>query len=207
MDVNDVRNAYGKARISDRQISELVGLAHGMIADGKVNKAEAEYFYKWLIANQNVADNPVISELYFRVEDFFADDHFSDEESLELFETLNALAGGDYEIGELQKSTSLPICDPAPKLTFVGSRFCFTGTFNFGKRKVCEAKVANLGGTAGSLVAATNYLVIGSYATDSWAHSSFGRKIEKAVDMRERGLPINIVTEDHWKNQIERLTP
>ncbi len=41
-------------------------------------------------------------------------------------------------------------------------------------------------------------LVIGAYATDSWAHSSFGRKIEKALEIREEGSQISIVSELHW---------
>ena len=198
MDINEIRNAYGRARINDRQVSELVGLAHGMIADGKVNKAEAEYFYGWLVANQHAVSNPVISELYFRVEDFFSDDHFSEEESQELFDTLQSLAGGKHEVGEIQKSTTLPICEPFPDVIYQDSRFCFTGTFVFGNRKACEAKAVELGGTVGTLTSATNYLVIGSYATDSWAHSSFGRKIEKAAKMRADGNQINLITESHW---------
>ena len=38
------------------------------------------------------------------------------------------------------------------------------------------------------LTRTTRYLVIGVYATGSWAHPSFGRKIEKAVDMRAAGI-------------------
>jgi hypothetical protein len=41
--------------------------------------------------------------------------------------------------------------------------------------------------------------VIGEYATDAWQNSSFGRKIEKAVAMREAGSPISIVSEAHWR--------
>ncbi|MEQ8957566.1 MAG: hypothetical protein RLP02_06520, partial [Coleofasciculus sp. C2-GNP5-27] len=67
----------------------------------------------------------------------------------------------------------------------------------------CEAAIVERGGQAGSLAAKTNYLIIGCYATESWAHSSFGRKIEKAVDFRENGVPIRIVSEEHW---IQYLT-
>jgi hypothetical protein len=48
----------------------------------------------------------------------------------------------------------------------------------------------------------TGYLVIGVYATDSWIHSTFGRKIEKAVVMRGEGLPIAIVGEQYWVGQL-----
>ena len=48
----------------------------------------------------------------------------------------------------------------------------------------------------------TDYLVIGSYATDSWAHSSWGRKIEKAVEMTNKGHPVKIISEEHWSKSL-----
>jgi hypothetical protein len=44
--------------------------------------------------------------------------------------------------------------------------------------------------------------VIGIYATDNWAHSTFGRKIEKAVTTRHEVRPIAIVGEQHWVGQL-----
>lgn len=69
----------------------------------------------------------------------------------ELLETLNAFSNRDCELGEVLKSTKLPLCDPAPTLTFRGRRYCFTGTFNFGTRKQCEAAAQSLGANVGSL--------------------------------------------------------
>ena len=71
-------------------------------------------------------------------------------------------------------------------------------TFNYGQRKHCEAAVTDRGATAGGLTQKTNVLVIGMYATDSWKHSSFGTKIMSAVEYRKKGLPISIVSEEHW---------
>ena len=34
--------------------------------------------------------------------------------------------------------------------------------------------------------------------TDSWIHENYGRKIEKAMNYRADGEPINIITEEHW---------
>ena len=62
--------------------------------------------------------------------------------------------------------------------------------------------MAERGGSSGSLTKATDVLVIGMYATESWKHSSFGTKIIKAVDMREDGVPIAIVCEDHWAGHL-----
>jgi hypothetical protein len=59
----------------------------------------------------------------------------------------------------------------------------FTGKFAFGPRRVCEAAVEALGGRAGSSVTrVTNYLVIGTFGSRDWIHTSHGRKIEQAVN-------------------------
>jgi NAD-dependent DNA ligase len=189
---------FNRARIDDRQVNELVGLARGIIADGKVVQSEAEYLYKWLAANQEASDNPIISNLLSRVKDILSDGILDDDEAKELFETLKKFSGGDFEIGELLKSTTLPFCNPQPRILFDGRNFCFTGTFAFGSRRECEAAVIDMGASAGSLTGKTDYLVIGVYATDSWAHSTYGRKIEKAVAMREKGERISIIGEAHW---------
>ena len=43
-----------------------------------------------------------------------------------------------------------------------------------------------------------NYLVLGTYVSESWIHENFGRKIEKAMGYRDGGLPLAIITEEHW---------
>ena len=54
------------------------------------------------------------------------------------------------------------------------------------------------GATAGTLTKATDALVVGHYATESWLHSSYGMKIIKAAGMRDKGHHIVIVPEEHW---------
>ena len=189
---------FNRARLDDRQVNELLGLSHGIIADGKVSMEESQYLQKWLVANTAVKENPLVSNLLLRVNDMLSDNNLDPEEAQELFETLRNFSGGDFEIGELLKSSSLPLDNPQPDISFDKTNFCFTGTFAFGTRKHCEEAVTSRGASAGSLTAKTNYLVIGVYATDRWAHSSYGRKIEKAVEMKAKYSPISIIGEQHW---------
>ena len=163
-----------------------------------MNQAEAEYLLKWIAANAEQTDNPVLALLYGRIEKVLSDGILDPEEASDLLQALTRFCAGDFELGEPLKSTSLPLCDPAPVVSFGNSAFCFTGTFAFGSRKDCEKAVIKLGGIPGALTRTTRYLIVGAYATDSWAHSSFGRKIEKAVDMRSNGVPISIIGESHW---------
>lgn len=195
-------NRVGNDRITSRQIDELVGLARGIVADGTINQAEVEFLQKWLAANMAISDQPMIRRLYVRVNAILADGVADAEECRDLLDTLNSFSSRDFELGEVLKATTLPLCDPAPVLRFDGRRYCFTGTFGFGNRAECEAEVTARGGSAGSLTKATQVLVIGMYATESWKHSSFGTKIVKAVDLREDGVPISIVSEAHWAGHL-----
>ena len=189
---------FNRARLDDRQVNELMGLAHGLIADGVVNQTEAEYLHKWLVAHQDVSSNAVVSTLFCRVQEFLKDGVLDDDEAAELLETLKQITGGDFEIGEILKSTTLPFDSPPPQLSFDAKSFCFTGTFAYGSRNACESAVIERGASAGRLTNKTDYLVIGVYATERWAHSSYGRKIEKAVMMQKEGKPVQIVGEAHW---------
>jgi NAD-dependent DNA ligase len=195
-------NMVGSDRITSRQIDELVGLARGIVADGMINQAEVEFLQKWLAANMAISDQPMIRRLYDRVNMILADGIAEADECRDLLDTLDSFSNRDFELGEVLKATTLPLCDPAPTLLFDGRRYCFTGTFNYGGRKDCEAAAQARGASCGSLTKATNVLVIGTYATESWKHSNCGTKIIKAVDFREAGAPIAIVSEAHWASHL-----
>lgn len=193
---------YGKKRLNDREMDELVGLARGLTADGILNQTEVEFLRTWLVAHREVHQSPMAANLLLRVNAMLADNVIDSEEARELFETLQELSGDDIVLGETLKSTSLPLDEPLPSVLFDSRNYCFTGTFAFGPRNQCEAAVHELGGICGSLTKKTNYLVIGIYATDSWAHSSYGRKIERALEMKSDGVPIHIIGEQHWRAHL-----
>ncbi|MCX5515520.1 NAD-dependent DNA ligase [Kaistia algarum] len=195
-------NRVGNDRISNRQVNELIGISRGLVADGIVNQAEAEFLQRWLAANFIAGDQPLIRDLYNLVAGFLQDGVLDDEERATLFDTLREFTAEQFELGELLKPTTLPLCRPAPKLVFYGKQYCFTGTFVYGQRKACEEAVLERGADVGSLTQGTDVLVIGSYVTDSWKHSSFGTKILRAAEWRSKGRPISIVSEDHWRQHL-----
>ncbi len=194
---------YNRGRLDDRQVNELLGIANGIIADGVVNQAEAEFLRNWLAANVAAHDNPLVATLLDRVHVMLADGVLDNDESQELLDTLTRFSGGDIEPGELLKSTSLPLDDPPPTIAFSESVFAFSGTCAYGTRRDCRAAIKQRGGVTDELTQRTDYLIVGAYATDAWAHSAFGRKIEKAVDYRSRlGRPA-IIDERDWVMALE----
>jgi NAD-dependent DNA ligase len=198
----EIFTRFNKKNIQDRQIDTLIGLSKGLVADGTVNQSEAEFLLTWLIQNQQNSENPIIDNLLQKVAVMLEDGVLDSDESEELKNILQTISGESSEIGELAKTTSLPIDAPLPKIDFDGASFLFTGTCAFGTRKDCQAAIDELGGVnANSVTKTLNYLVLGTYVTDSWAHETFGRKIEKAIEYRDSGMPLIIITEGHWANE------
>lgn len=195
-------NRVGNDRISSRQIDELIGLARGLTADGVLNRPEVEFLQTWLAANASISDQPLIKTLYERVSAILSDGVLSREEHDDLFDTLNALANRDIGLGEILKSTSLPLCKPPPVMDFAGRLYAFTGTFAYGQRRTCEKAVIERGANVGGVTRSTSFLVIGVYATESWKHSSMGNKIIRACELRDEGSPIAIVSEEHWRTYL-----
>lgn len=143
-----LHNRLGGDRISSRQVDELIGIARGIAADGVLNQAEVEFVQKWLAANSSISDQPLIRTLYQRVSDILCDGVADTEECAELLDTLNRFSNRNFELGEVLKSTTLPLCDPPPDLEFAGRTYCFTGTLRLesagtaSKRSRIEALLA-----------------------------------------------------------------
>ena len=189
---------YNRRNIQDRQVDTLIGLSKAFIADRVVNQAEAECLHAWLVQS-SASKNHIIMNLLSKVAPMMEDGELDAEESAELFNLLQKFSGGEAKSDEVFKTTRLPVCSPAPKINFQGSNFLFTGTCAFGTRQQCQGVIERLGGiNITSVTRKLDYLILGDYVTSSWAHETFGRKIEKAMQYRDAGIPLSIVTEEHW---------
>jgi len=79
----------------------------------------------------------------------------------------------------------------------------FTGAMAFGPRKDCEVLVKERGGViCASVSRKVRYLVVGGIGNDQWLHSSYGTKIKKAVELREGGATLSIISEEHWQHAL-----
>ena len=95
--------------------------------------------------------------------------------------------------------TDLPLDVPCPTFEWTGAVFVFTGKFAFGTRADCQRQVSKLGAFCeDNLTKRTTYLVIGTFGSRDWVHTSFGRKIQKAVQFRAGSKLPMIVGEDQW---------
>ena len=92
------------------------------------------------------------------------------------------------------------ICAVSPAVTIAGKTFCFTGTSARAKRKEIAAIIEEAGGIyQDTITKAVDYLIVGAEGNPCWAFSCYGRKVEKAIQLRKAGHPIVLVNEhDFW---------
>lgn len=183
-----------------RDLAEMLGLAKGIVADGVVNEDEAMALMTWADNHPELAMAFPGNVLYRRLGRIFDDGYASEEECEDLRGLLQELAGGEGGmVGGETASTGLPLDDPQPQVEIPDRVFVLTGRFAYGTRKACEEAVRRVGGwVEPNVTQRTDYLVIGAFASRDWIQTSYGRKIEKAMDYRERFSVPRIVAEEHW---------
>ncbi|MCQ2995055.1 BRCT domain-containing protein [Pseudomonas syringae] len=199
---------FHRARIERRAADALVGLAAGLTADGVITTSEAQFLQNWLRTNVAHLEDPVINLLYSRLSHMLQDQVLDADESLELLSILHSFAGLSLDAPKQATSgfvapNDLPFNAPVPDLEWAGKMFVFTGVMAYGPRKECEALIEARGALIGSGVSKkVHYLVVGSIGNEQWRHSTYGTKIMRAVELREAGVPIAIVGEDHWQRGL-----
>lgn len=194
------RRAVTDQRLLKRSCESLLGICAGLLADGVLTDEEIKYLDVWLADHGEIAVTWPGEVIAARAREVLKDGVITEEERNYLKSTLEALLGGTLQqTGAVSGlSTALPL-DNVDKITFKKKIFCFTGQFLFGTRPACEKAVVNRSGeTATNIRKDLNYLVIGALASNAWAHTSFGRKIEKAMEYKKQGCSIFIVTEEQW---------
>jgi len=186
-----------------KSIDQLSGICTGILADGVVTEGEAKFFADWVRRHANSEPVWPFTEILARVERIFSDGRCEEDERQELTGVMKALCGhtGDIEPEETH-STTLPLDSPLPDpVVFRGRVFTITGRFAFGtRRKVMDAIEARGGKPSDSApTLESNYLVLGIFASRDWCNTNYGRKIERAVELRQSGSGIAIIPEEHWK--------
>ena len=189
---------------ANRAIEHLIGIVTGMVADGALNDLEVKMLSTWLASHpEATADFPgsVIARV---VADTMADGVITEAERTHLLKMLTGLASTDFSVtGSVSPEvTSLPIED-CVSIDFKNSMVCFTGEFLYGTRAACERLVLKVGAMCADNVSKkVDILVIGTRVAPDWAHTSFGRKIQRAVELQDEGHAIEIISE---KRMIEAV--
>ena len=198
--------AFNANRRLERNISELLGLAKGVLSDGVVDEKEINFINNWVLAHSEHVNIWPLNILHQRLKKIFKDKIISEGEQRDLKQLFEELVGGKTGlIGNQDTTTSLPFDKPFPKIIFKNHIFVFTGKFAFGPRLSCENFTITAGGICEEKpTTRTSYLIIGTFGSRDWVQTSHGRKIETVVKLKLNGQKIYIISEDCWAASLPK---
>jgi NAD-dependent DNA ligase len=195
----EIEKSLARQRVSVA-IEHLLGMVQGMLADGLLHDLEIKLLATWLDANAETVTHWPASVVAVRVRNALADGLISEDERQHLLQTLADLLANDFaQTGSASpEPTRLPVDDAVP-VDVRDAGFCLTGEFAYGTRSACEKLTTKAGGvTVGNVSKKSKYVVIGSRVSPQWAHTSYGRKIERAIELQQEGHCVCIISEQRW---------
>lgn len=201
--MNDKDPAVARATATHRlnkAVEHMIGLVTGIIADQNLHDLEIKLLRTWLGENSLVTQTWPGFVVARKVEDIMEDGVITDAERSHLLKVLTDLASTDFALtgSSSPEVAALPINDVVT-VSLKNAGVCHSGEFLFGTRASCERLTLKAGGMPlDSVTRQTDILVIGTRVSPSWAHTSFGRKIQKAAELQEAGHPIEIISERRW---------
>lgn len=181
----------------NRAIEHLTGIVTGIVSDGHLHDNEVLFLRTWLTEQQEAATVFPGSVIARKVSDVLADGVITPQERDYLLETLHALASNNFSLtgSASPEVTQLPIND-AVTINLPDSIVCLTGEFLYGTRAACERLILTTGAMCTDSVSKkVDILAVGHKVSPNWAHTSYGRKIQRAIELQEDGHPIEIISE------------
>ncbi|MGQ7868701.1 exonuclease domain-containing protein [Sunxiuqinia sp. sy24] len=189
----------------------MYGILHGIMADGVINDDEIRELNKLLNAYPEISSRTPFNQIKNLTDKILKDDSIDERERLELEAVIYSYIeiideSIDSNIRNMVAKAELDsFFDNPESIEFNDRLFCLSGTFVNGNKAEIECLITEAGGlTKSSLVKKTNYLVVGSLGDPSWSYGSYGRKIEKAIEMQKKGVDILIVNEPDFIKLINQ---
>jgi hypothetical protein len=192
-------------------IQELEGILHGILSDNELSEIEINQLAIWMEEREFLKGTYPFDEIDSLLVSARQDGIISSDEKnmLKAFfsnfiDTRISYNINEFEMKALQSKYSVSgICAICPNITFENKTFSFTGTSSRAKRKEIAEIIVNKGGYFNDGVTKkTDFLIVGGEGNPCWAFSCYGRKVEKAVQLRKEGSQIIILHENDFWDEI-----
>jgi len=187
--------------VETEAIRQLHGFLHGIVIDNKINDKEIYGLQEWLGSFSEYKSIWPFAEVWGLLEAILADGIVDEEERQYLVNFCQefserpidgAILHDDIYKKAFMKNDApilkpvTALCDHVEKIIFENNTFCLTGAAKSGKRQDIEQAIEMAGGIMRPRVdKSLNYLVIGAKSSPCWVYSTYGRKVEQAMQIRQ----------------------
>ncbi len=180
-------------------IQVLMGLLSGYAADAVITPAEAQHLLQWADDWQHLRGLWPFDECESIVTWMIARGRIT-EDAAHLLEMSTWLPIGGAPPTDPPALTLAGVCTSNPDITFADRQFVFTGESAKCPRSEMEGHVLRREGRAHpNVTLKTDYLIVCDEGNPHWAFCCYGRKVEKAYQLRREGHRVSIVHEsDFW---------
>ena len=176
-------------------LQELQTLLETIIEDGEVTFAEFSSLRDWMENHRDLQGNYPFDRVFNALDKVLEDGKIVPE-----------------ELEELQILFS-DFVDPVKNLSFheeieslEGKHIVVTGDFAYGTRKEVFDLIESVGGIIDKGVKkVTDYVVVGVYGSENWKTGNYGGKIQKALELKDKGIAIEIIEEKEFITAVQRI--
>lgn len=189
-------------------IQRLHAVVGGVVADAEISEAELRGLGAWIDEHDHLRGCWPYDEIGSLVTSVLADRKIDPQEHEMLFryfsEFVALLDDRSVKSPPIQQDGAVVgLCAVCPEIIFEENVFCFTGASSLYLREELKEIVSSLGG----IVAATpskkvDYLIIGADGNPCWAYACYGRKVEKAIELRKAGVKLMIIHESDFHDAV-----
>lgn len=176
-------------------LQELQCLLEKIIEDGQVSLLELSDLQKWIEDHRDLQGNYPFDRVFMALDHVLEDGRVAEEELVEL----------QILFSEFTDPVSSRSCEmDIPSI--MGKHICITGDFEAGSREQVFDLIRQAGGIIDQNVKkATDFLVVGSLGSQSWKTGKYGGKIQKAIEMMDKGADIQIVEESEFIPKVREM--
>lgn len=189
-------------------LQRLHAVVGGIVADARISERELRGLSDWITDHEHLRGCWPYDEIGSLVTTVLADKIIDEQEHEMLFryfsEFVSLLDSKTITTAPISDGKSVVgLCAVCPEIEFPERTFAFTGaSARYPRRKLAET-VSELGGQIASGPGKkVDYLVIGADGNPCWAFACYGRKVEKAVELRKSGVKIMIIHESDFHDAV-----
>lgn len=196
---------FNKTTADLQRLHAIVG---GIVADGHISEAELRGLASWLQDHEHLKSCWPYDEIDSLITVVLSDKKIDSQEQKLLkdffSEFIAVLDDRTIVSPSITEGTAIVgLCTTCPEIDFKEANFCFTGASTRYTRANLTEIVNSLGGQVVSTMSAkVKYLVIGADGNPCWAYACYGRKVEKAVELRKAGARLLIIHENDFHDAV-----
>jgi DNA polymerase-3 subunit alpha (Gram-positive type) len=172
-----------------QSLQMLQGLLLGVTCDNILTESEVYALKNWLDSNRHLCGNYPFDRVERAISEALEDGILEQRELDEMLEIFKSLASPSF--GTQEEIECVDIKD---------KQFCLSGEFERGSKNDVKKVIEDKGGIVKSSVSGkTTYLIVGGLGNENWKCGNYGDKIKTALELQDKGKPIQIIKEkDFW---------